>query len=103
MSRRHSPSALPDITTNSDGRQRYGARLGSFEGRVTGLGPDVTYTFVCGKIPVSTEVKYFHEFDVENRLTGDSGFLTVSLPLSAGALTSPRQADRCLLLAHRGR
>lgn len=61
-----------------------GARLGAFEGRVTGLGPDVTYTFVCGKIPVSTEVKYFREFDVENRLTGDAGFLTVSLPLSAG-------------------
>ncbi len=52
-----------------------GARIGSFEGRVTGLGPDITYTFMCGKIPISTELKYFREFDVENRLTGDNGFL----------------------------
>jgi hypothetical protein len=41
-------------------------------------------TLLCGKIPVSTEVKYFHEFDVENRLQGDAGFVTVSLPLSVG-------------------
>jgi hypothetical protein len=61
-----------------------GAKLGAFEGRVTGIGPDVTYTFMCGKIPVSTELKYFREFDVENRLTGDAGLLTVSLPLSVG-------------------
>ena len=33
---------------------------------------------------VSTELKYFREFNVENRLTGDAGFLTVSLPLSVG-------------------
>jgi hypothetical protein len=61
-----------------------GARLGGFEGRVTALGPDVTYTFMCGKIPISTELKYFREFDVENRLTGDAGFLTISMPLSVG-------------------
>jgi hypothetical protein len=37
---------------------------------------------MCGKIPVSTEPKHFREFDVENRLTGDAGFLTISMPLS---------------------
>ena len=61
-----------------------GARLGGFEGRVTGIGPDITYTFMCGKTPISTELKYFREFDVENRLTGDAGFLNVTVPLSAG-------------------
>ena len=66
--------------TGDSGR---GARIGSFEGRVTGLGPDITYTFMCGKIPISTELKYFREFDVENRLTGDDGFLNVTIPLSA--------------------
>ncbi|MDP1910176.1 MAG: transporter, partial [Hyphomicrobium sp.] len=60
-----------------------GARLGDFEGRVTGLGPDITYTFMCGKVPISTELKYFHEFDVENRLSGDNGFINVTIPLSA--------------------
>jgi hypothetical protein len=62
-----------------------GARLGGFEGRVTALGPDLAYTFVCGKIPVSTELKFFHELDVENRTRGNSGLLTVSMPLSLGA------------------
>ena len=59
-----------------------GARLGAFEGRVTGIGPDVTYTFMCGKTPISTELKYFREFNVENRLTGDAGFLNITIPLS---------------------
>ena len=54
------------------------------KGRVTALGPDVTYTFMCGKTPILTELKYFREFDVENRLTGDAGFLNVTVPLSVG-------------------
>ncbi len=37
---------------------------------------------MLGKIPVTTSLKYFHEFDVRNRLEGDSGFLTVTIPLS---------------------
>jgi hypothetical protein len=61
-----------------------GAALGSFEGRVSGVGPDVVYTLMCDKIPVTTELKYFHEFDVENRAQGDAGMFTVSLPLSMG-------------------
>ena len=59
-----------------------GARLGDFEGRVTALGPAVTYSFLLGKIPVSTQWSWLHEFDVENRLEGDVGLLTVSMPLS---------------------
>jgi hypothetical protein len=62
-----------------------GARLGDFEGRVTALGPDIAYTLICGKTPISTELKYFHEFDVENRTTGNSGMLTVSIPLSVAS------------------
>ena len=58
--------------------------LGGFEGRVSGVGPDIIYTLMCGKIPVSTELKVFHEFDVENRAKGNAGMFTVSLPLSAG-------------------
>lgn len=61
-----------------------GARIGGFEGRATGIGPDITYTFMCGKTPISTELKYFREFDVENRLTGDGGFFNVTVPLSVG-------------------
>ncbi len=59
-----------------------GAKLGSFEGEVTALGPVMTYTFVCGKIPVSTQLEYMHEFDVVNRAEGDMGLLNISMPLS---------------------
>ena len=60
-----------------------GATLGDFEGRVTAIGPVMTYGFNFAKIPVSTQWSWFHECDVENRATGDVGMLTVSLPLSA--------------------
>ena len=59
-----------------------GATLGDFEGRVTAIGPVMTYGFNFAKIPVSTQWSWFHEFDVENRATGDVGMLTVSVPLS---------------------
>lgn len=59
-----------------------GALLGSFEGRAAGIGGVISYTFlVGGKIPITTRAKYFHEFDVQNRLQGDAGLLTVSMPL----------------------
>jgi hypothetical protein len=59
-----------------------GAKLGAFKGRVTSIGPVVTYSFNLGKIPVSTQWMWTHDFDVENRLEGDVGLLTVSMPLS---------------------
>jgi hypothetical protein len=62
-----------------------GARLGGFEGRVLALGPAVNLNFALGKIPVSTNLKYFHEFEVENRLEGDAGYLTITMPLSVSA------------------
>ena len=58
-----------------------GAVIGDFEGRVTALGPVFTYSFELGKIPVSTEWKYFHEFDTKNRVEGDGGFVSFSMPL----------------------
>jgi hypothetical protein len=61
-----------------------GARLGAFEGRVAAVGPVANLNFTIGKLPVSTSLKYFHEFEAENRLEGDSGFLTVTMPLSVG-------------------
>jgi hypothetical protein len=38
--------------------------------------------FQLGKIPVSTSLKYFREFDVKNRLEGDAGYFTLTMPLS---------------------
>jgi hypothetical protein len=59
-----------------------GATLGDFKGRATALGAVLTYSFALGKLPVSTQWTYFHEFEVENRLEGDAGLLTISMPLS---------------------
>jgi hypothetical protein len=66
--------------TGDSGR---GARLGDFKGRVTAVGPVVTYKFELGKIPVSTQAMWTRDFNVENRLEGDLVMLTVSMPLSA--------------------
>lgn len=59
-----------------------GARLGDFEGRVAAVGPMISYTFMCGQIPVTTSLRYFKEFAAENRLEGDSGLFTLVMPLS---------------------
>lgn len=59
-----------------------GAGLGSFKGRVVAIGPVMNLNFQVGKIPVSANLKYFREFDVENRLEGDAGYLTLTMPLS---------------------
>jgi hypothetical protein len=66
-----------------------GAKLGAFEGRVTSVGPVMTYSFKLGKIPVSSQLMWTHDFDVENRLKGDLGLLTISLPLSGSASAPP--------------
>ena len=58
-----------------------GATLGDFEGQVTGLGPGLSGTFQVGPAPVAWSFRYFHEFNVKNRLEGDTGWLTISLPL----------------------
>ncbi len=58
-----------------------GAVLGGFKGRVTALGPSISGSFMVGSTPVSAGLKYMKEFNVENRLTGDVGMLTLSMPL----------------------
>lgn len=60
-----------------------GATIGPFKGRVTALGPVMTYSFLCAKIHVNTQLEWMHEFDVANRAEGDMGLLNISLPLSA--------------------
>jgi len=56
--------------------------LGPFEGRVVAVGPLVGYTFkIMNLIPVNLNARWFHEFDVRNRVTGNSVFGTISLPL----------------------
>lgn len=58
-----------------------GAVLGDFKGEVSAIGPNLTYNFVLGSTPVLTSVRWLHEFNAKNRLEGDAGFLTVTVPL----------------------
>jgi hypothetical protein len=60
-----------------------GAVLGDFKGRVTAIGPAVTYNTVVGTTPVSTSLKWQHEFNARNRLEGDITMFTVLVPLGA--------------------
>jgi len=56
--------------------------LGPFEGRVVAVEPLVGYTFkIMNLIPVNLNARWFHEFDVRNRVTGNSVLGTISLPL----------------------
>ena len=71
--------ALKQLTGDSGS----GAVLGGFEGQVFALGPAMDFTFHVGQRPVVTNLRYFHEFNVENRLKGQAGFLNFVVPLGA--------------------
>ena len=59
-----------------------GDRVGPFEGQVVAVGPLVGYTFkISEMVPVNLEARWFREFDVRNRWTGDAVFGSISLPL----------------------
>lgn len=45
-----------------------GDRVGSFRGRVAGVGPLLSYTFTVDKQSVTLSGRWFHEFDVKNRV-----------------------------------
>jgi hypothetical protein len=57
-----------------------GASLGAFKGQVFAIGPALDYNFKIGKTPVVANLRYLHEFGVENRLKGDVGFLNLVVP-----------------------
>ena len=58
-----------------------GANLGDFKGEVVAIGATAGMDFIVGQTPVSTRIRYYHEFDATNRLEGDSVFLSASFPL----------------------
>jgi hypothetical protein len=58
-----------------------GATLGDFEGEIAAVGLTAGLDYVVGQTPVSSRVRYYHEFDAKNRLKGDSVFLSTSFPL----------------------
>ena len=60
-----------------------GAVLGAFKGRVSAVGFHVGGTIMIGKVPLILAGRVYREFNAKNRLTGTTGFLTVTVPLGA--------------------
>jgi hypothetical protein len=58
-----------------------GATLGPFRGRVAGVGPLLSYTLKVDKQEVTLSGRWFHEFDVKNRVRGDAVFASLSFKL----------------------
>jgi hypothetical protein len=69
------------LTDDSNQTPLQEALLGGFKGRATGIGPLLGLTIPLADRQVSAIVRWFHEFDVENRLEGDAVFFTVAIPL----------------------
>ena len=66
-----------------------GARLGDFESRVGGIGPQVGHLFKMGGRQAYLNVKGYWEFDARHRAEGWNGWITLLIPL--GALSSDSQ------------
>jgi hypothetical protein len=67
-----------------------GDRLGAFESRVIGIGPEIGYIIPAGPMQAYINLKAYWEFDAQNRPSGWNTWLTVSL--SPAAPTAPRSA-----------
>jgi len=59
------------------------AVVGDFKGRVAAFGPEIAYQLKTATRSVGLNLRWYHEFAVQNRVEGDSVFLTLSLPLQA--------------------
>jgi hypothetical protein len=71
------------LTGDSNQTKVQEAVLGDFKGRTTGIGPLLGFTIPLSDRKLSANLRWFHEFDVENRLEGDAAFFTVAVPLQA--------------------
>lgn len=56
-----------------------GARLGSFESSVNGVGPQAGYSFAVGAVQVDLNLRAYKEFDAHNRPEGWNAWLTLTL------------------------
>jgi hypothetical protein len=66
-----------------------GAALGDFKGRVSAIGPNLTYNFQVGTVHFLTSARWLHEFNAKNRLEGNAGFVTVTIPLGGAPAHEP--------------
>jgi hypothetical protein len=62
-----------------------GAKLGSFESRVIGIGPQIGYLFPVAGMQGYVNLKAYGEFDARNRPSGWNAWLTLSISPAATA------------------
>ncbi len=58
-----------------------GAKLGSFYGRIAGLGPCIVFPFNIGKLPLIGCLRFYQEFYAKNHMNGKTLFFNISLPI----------------------
>jgi hypothetical protein len=66
-----------DQITDDEGRI---VGRGGFRGQVAAIGPTASYTFRAAGRQITARARYYREFAVENRLTSDTGYLTIAIP-----------------------
>lgn len=66
-----------------------GAKLGPFQGEVSGVGATAAYNFKIGHMPATLRARAFSEFNATNRLEGDSFWLGLTVPLSLKMPSAP--------------
>jgi hypothetical protein len=71
-----------------------GARLGSFEGRVTAVGPVLGYVLKAGALPINLNARWFAEFDTQNRMKGNAVFASLTIPLHVFAPPTPPKVTK---------
>ena len=60
-----------------------GARLGSFEGMTTGVGPVGSYAYSFGRLDMASEVKWLPEISTEHRLKGNIVWFKIGLSFAS--------------------
>jgi hypothetical protein len=58
-----------------------GDQVGAFRGRVAAVGPLLSYALKAGAQEVDFSARWFHEFDVQNRVRGDLIYGSFGFPL----------------------
>ncbi len=67
-----------------------GNRVGSFESRVIGLGPQMAFLFPVGQMQGYLNLRAYKEFDAQNRPEGWNAWVTLSISPAAPAAAAPR-------------
>ena len=62
-----------------------GDRVGAFESRVIGMGPQIGYAFPVGDLQANLNLKGYREFDAAHRTDGWNVWLTFAISRAAPA------------------